>query len=274
VVSLRETSGRFRLLLRSAGDAFCSAVFPAPCRICGATLDFAGRLPVCLECLSSFTELAAPLCSLCGRPILSLHVSESATILCRLCRSETYDFDIARSYAFYDPPMVRAILLLKHGGVPPLGAWFARKVAEVVARDAAAFDADLIVPVPLHRARRRERGYNQAELIALPLARQLGVPARNNILLRSRPRPGVLRLTRSQRWSAAKGAFATRPGAQVDKLRVLLVDDVMTTGATLDACSRVLRRAGAARVMALTVARTPAHSAQVPVFTSSAEPQR
>jgi ComF family protein len=236
-------------------------------------LDFAGRLPVCLECLSSFTELAAPLCSLCGRPILSLHVSESAAILCRLCRSETYDFDIARSYAFYDPPMVRAILLLKHGGVPPLGAWFARRVAEAVAREARAFDADLVVPVPLHRAR-RERGYNQAELIARPLAHQLGVPARNDILVRSRPRPGVLRLTRSQRWSAAKGAFAIRPGAQVDKLRVLLVDDVMTTGATLDACSWVLRRAGAARVMALTVARTRSHSAQVPVFTSSAEPQR
>jgi ComF family protein len=274
VVSLRETSGQFGLLLRRAGDALCSAVFPAPCRICGATLDFAGRLPVCLACLSSFTELAAPLCSRCGRPILSPQVGDSATILCRLCRLETYDFDIARSYAFYDPPMVRAILLLKHGGVPPLGTWFASKVAEVVARESSDFDADLIVPVPLHRARRRERGYNQAELIARPLAHQLGLPAGNNILVRSRPRPGALRLTRSQRWSAAKGAFATRPGAKVDKLRILLVDDVMTTGATLDACSRVLRRAGAARVMALTVARTPTHPAQVPVFTISAEPQR
>jgi len=254
-------------------DAFCSIVFPAPCRVCGETLDRASRLPVCTLCLASFTEITRPICSRCGRPILSPHVKESNTALCQICLADTYDFDVARNYAYYDAPMIRAILLLKHGGVPPLGAWFAERVAEVVSPEAGNFEADVVIPVPLHRARYRERGYNQAELIARPLARQLGLPLRKDVLVRSRPRPGALRLTRIQRWSTVQGAFATRRGAKVDKLRILLVDDVMTTGATLDACSRVLRRAGAARVMALTVARTPAYSGQVPASASGAQPQ-
>jgi ComF family protein len=151
--------------------------------------------------------------------------------------------------------MSRAILLLKYGHVTPLGAWFARSLAVVVADNSHAFDADIVVPVPLDRGRQLERGYNQAELIARPLARLLGIPFRSYLLLRTRPRPNQLRLTRRERWETVRGAYATHKTAQVDNLRVLLVDDVFTTGATLDACSRALKGAGAARVVGLTVAR-------------------
>jgi predicted amidophosphoribosyltransferase len=105
------------------------------------------------------------------------------------------------------------------------------------------------------RGRLRERGYNQAELIAKPLARLLGIPFRSYLLVRTRPRHNQLRLTRRERWETVRGAYATHERALVDKLRVLLVDDVFTTGATLDACSKALKGAGAARVVGLTVAR-------------------
>ena len=108
---------------------------------------------------------------------------------------------------------------------------------------------------PLSVSGLRERGYNQAELIARPLARALGLPCRSYLLVRNRPRPDKLRLTVRERWRTVRGAYTTRQGLQVDNLRVLLVDDVLTTGATLDACSRALRKAGAAKVVALTVAR-------------------
>jgi len=87
------------------------------------------------------------------------------------------------------------------------------------------------------------------------LARMLGLPFRSALLVRIKPRPDKLKLTSRERWRTVRGAYATRQGAQVDKLRVLLVDDVFTTGATLDACSRALRKAGAVRVAGLTVAR-------------------
>jgi ComF family protein len=172
-----------------------------------------------------------------------------------MCRLGAYDFDLARSYGAYTSSMARAVLMLKHHEVTPLGSWFAGMLARLVDREPELFAADAVVPVPLDAGRRRERGYNQAELIARPLARLLGIPFRSYLLVRTRPRPNQLRLTRLERWETVRGAYATHQKAQVDKLRVLLVDDVFTTGATLDACSKALRQAGAIRVVGLTVAR-------------------
>lgn len=256
-VAFSQSNGGLASALRVTRDALASVFFPAPCRICEAVLDGAGRVPICEKCLASFQKLAPPMCSRCGRPIISRLAADSLMVLCRLCRSETYDFDVARSFALYDEPMVRAILVLKHEGIPPLGAWFAARLANLARSGGEQFAADVVVPVPLHKARRRERGYNQAELIARPLARLLNLPLAE-ALVRTKPRPGVLRLTRKQRWQAVRGAFEPFNSALVDKRRILLIDDVFTTGATLDACSRALRRAGAARVVALTVARAAA----------------
>lgn len=109
--------------------------------------------------------------------------------------------------------------------------------------------------VPLNRDREKERGHNQAELLSKPLAKILKLPHQGVLLVRKRPRPAKLELTLRERWVAVLGAFEIRPGSQVDNQRFLLLDDVMTTGATLDACSKALRDAGAKSVVALTVAR-------------------
>jgi competence protein ComFC len=154
---------------------------------------------------------------------------------------------------------VQAIMLLKFERMEPLGRWFAGRLIEVVRRE--AIGVDMVVPVPLHRQRERERGYNQADLIAKPLARKLGLPYRAVLLTRTKPRPDKHILTFEERWDSVRGAFATRPGSKVDNLRVLLVDDVMTTGATLDAAARALRDAGAESVIGLTVARAARHPA-------------
>jgi ComF family protein len=220
-------------------------------------LDTGGRIPFCHACFAALSQtLPEPLCARCGRPIVSVDVVESCSApQCHMCRSGAYDFDLARSFGSYATPMSRAILMLKYGEVAPLGAWFARLLARLVERDPGAFAADAVVPVPLDAGRLRERGYNQAELIARPLARILGIPFRSYLLVRMHPRPNHLRLTRRERWETVRGAYATHKRADVDKMCVLLVDDVFTTGATLDACSQALRHAGAARVVGLTVAR-------------------
>jgi predicted amidophosphoribosyltransferase len=125
----------------------------------------------------------------------------------------------------------------------------------MVAREPEAFQADVVVPVPLHPDHSRERGYNQAELIARPLARRLHLKQGACLLMRTKPRPARLVLSPKEHWDSVGGAYATRKGPRVDKLRVLLVDDVMTTGATLDLCARALTSAGASVVLGLTVAR-------------------
>jgi competence protein ComFC len=166
-----------------------------------------------------------------------------------------YAFDRVRSWAVYQGALVRAILLLKFEHIDPLGKLFAGWLAEVATDGGAAFEADGVVPVPLHRQRERERGYNQTALIATPLAKRLGLPCESVLLTRIRPRPDKHLLSYEKRWESVRGAFATRPGSQVDNLRVLLVDDVMTSGATLDSCAKTLREAGARSVIGLTVAR-------------------
>src|SRR5260370_5584231 len=125
----------------------------------------------------------------------------------------------------------------------PLGAWCAAQLAEMLRAESKELSLDIVVPVPLHPARQRHRGYNQAELIARPLARQLGLPFRSALLVRTKPRPDKLKLSLHARWESVRGAFVARPGSRVDNLRGFLVDHVLTTGATLDACARALRGA-------------------------------
>jgi competence protein ComFC len=116
-------------------------------------------------------------------------------------------------------------------------------------------EVDMIVPVPLHRQRNRERGFNQVDLFGSPLLKLLRLPYKPILLMPSRPRPEKHLLRSDERWAAVRGAFAMRKGGRVDNSRILLLDDVMTTGATLDACSRALREAGAQLVVGLTIAR-------------------
>jgi len=122
-------------------------------------------------------------------------------------------------------------------------------LAEIVAKRPDCLAADLLVPVPLHRQRARER---RVDLFGWPLARRLRLPYRPVLPMRPRPERHLLRL--EERWEAVRGAFAMRKSARVDNLRILLLDDVMMTGATLDACSRALRDAGAKSVLGLTIA--------------------
>jgi ComF family protein len=239
----------------NALDALVSVLFPAPCRICEAPLLTRSPIPICPGCLSSLAALAGPVCEKCGRPLVSAAVALGATPLCGLCRRGVYAFDFVRSFGAYNDAMSGAITLLKYEAVTRLGDWFGARLAEVFASNAEKMAADVVVPVPLHPSRQRERGYNQAVLIARPLARRLGLRLDAKALIRVRPRPDKHILSRRERWECVRGAYATPPTALVDNLRILLVDDVFTTGATLDACARALRSAGASSVCGLTVAR-------------------
>ena len=249
-------------MLATAGDALVSVFSPGDCRLCEQLLTRANRIPICPECLASFRPLSQNVCAICGQPFETFATlaeqgrtdGHATGPICGVCQLRTYAFDRARSYARYEAGLIRAIVMLKFDRIEPLGEWFAERLVEVVRREQLP-DADIVVPVPLHRRRLRERGYNQADLIAKPLARRLKLPYRPVLLVRKRPRPDRHILTLRERWESVRGAFATQNPSQVDNLRVLLVDDVLTTGATLDACAKVLREAGAKSVIGLTVAR-------------------
>jgi ComF family protein len=249
--------------LEDFAGALTSVVFPAGCRLCDALLTHARRLPICETCLASFQAILPPICSVCGQVVPVAAQSGEAEGVCHDCTQGKFAFQTARSFGVYEGTLAHAIILLKYERLEPLGTYFAMQLLQLVRANAQLMPLDMVVPVPLHRQKHKERGFNQVDLFAHPLARRLRLPYRPVLLMRSRPRPEKHLLSQEERWEAVRGAFVMRQGGRVDNLRVLLLDDVMTTGATLDACARALREAGARSVLGLTIAR--AARAAIPV---------
>ncbi|MGH9686092.1 MAG: ComF family protein, partial [Candidatus Acidiferrales bacterium] len=184
------------MAFKNAIDSLAAVFFPAPCGICGQTLITASRIPICASCLNRFERIRDPLCACCGRPLVAFaaHSTPLARevgldLRCRLCRSGFYAFDRARSFAVYDRALADAVLLLKYEQVASLADWFGARLAEVATTAGSDWHIDVVVPVPLHRDRRRERGYNQAELIARAVARRLKLRLESKLMVRVKPRP-------------------------------------------------------------------------------------
>jgi ComF family protein len=209
---------------------------------------------VCDACLGRVRplELLAS-CDRCQRPLSLAAVGHEGIALCGACRQDEPAFERLRSFGAYDAELRQLIVLLKYNRVRPLARPLGGWLATVVQQNRALAEVDAIVPVPLHPSRQRARGYNQAELLAQELSKWLKKPVAPRALDRIKDTPSQTGLTPAQRIENVRGAFAAR--AKLDLGRILLVDDVCTTGATLNACARTLKRAGADQVVAATVAR-------------------
>lgn len=200
------------------------------------------------------TPVASPLCPVCGVP----HGTEGGIDhLCSRCMLTPPPFDGARGAFLYDGPLQMLIHRHKYGHKAhlrrPLALLAIRRLTPFVHSVAP----DVIIPVPLHRTRLRERGFNQAVLMGVVLAREWRLPLLRDTLRRVRPTAAQVTLSAQERHSNVRGAFAVTDPARIAGKRVLLVDDVSTTGSTVAECSRVLKGAGAGAVFVATVARAP-----------------
>jgi ComF family protein len=244
IEALRVSSGR---VLQGALDL----VLPPRCLGCGSAVEAPGRL--CAVCWRTLTFLGPPQCRHCGYPLP--HALPAAP-LCGACAADPPGYHRARAALRYDDGSRGLILAFKHADrtdtAPAFGRWLARAGAELLA------DADLIAPVPQHRWRLLKRGYNQAAILAQAVAREAGVPLVPDLIQRVRATPSLQGLGgRARLDNVTAGAFRVHPWhrRRIDGARVLLVDDVLTTGATVEACARVIGRAGAVQVDVLTLAR-------------------
>jgi ComF family protein len=223
-------------------------VFPAVCPVCDEVLGAGRRDPLCGACWAAIPRLGPPGCARCGRPDSSMP-GETDTP-CVVCDAAPPAWDWALAGADYEGVVREALHALKFEGRRALARPLAALVLERVGR---RLDVDGLVPVPLAPARERERGFNQASLVAERLAKALRCPVRPGWLRRVRPTAPQSELGAAERRSNVRGAFAAAPA--VAGQRVIVVDDVLTTGATVAECARALRAAGAAWVGVLTVAR-------------------
>jgi ComF family protein len=226
-----------------------SVVLAPACTVCEATLDRPTQGPVCRACWQSIRLLTPPLCESCGDPLATWRTVDVALARCPRCRRTSRFVDRARAIGAYEGTLRSVVHALKYDDrrslARPLGALMRRHGAEIL--HGAAF----VIPIPLHPSRRRARGFNQAA----DLARHLDVPVAH-ALRRVRATATQTGLPAAQRHRNVRDAFlVTSAGRHLRGATVVLVDDVCTTGATLEACARVLKAEGVAEVRALTAAR-------------------
>jgi ComF family protein len=234
-----------------------SVLFPSDCRLCDTPLNNISRIPVCPECLA-IAPVREPQCLVCGDRLFGAQLLMGDG-RCQNCRDFEPEFARAVSFGEYEGGLRGLVHLLKYERVVPaapvLGGMLANAVAELL--PGCGDGPPLIVPVPLHKSKRSERGFNQAELIARAAVKRLPRPIEiaTGILIRQRATVSQVGLSREQRIANMHDAFRVRDRHRVQDRIVIVVDDVMTTGTTLSECARVLKRAGAEQVLAATVAR-------------------
>lgn len=253
----RSAEKGFRGFVDLVVSPLFSLIFPDDCRVCGEPLREVSRVPVCAKCLRDPQPLVAEyFCAACRTPFVNAFpLDESGR--CTLCRLGLTGFDAVYSYGSYEGSLRKLIHLYKFENIHTLAAPLGKFLARALPREQ---QFDVIVPMPLHWTRRWERGFNQSELLAREIGRGWNVPVKKAVG-RVKPTAPQAGLTNAKRRANVSGAFRPRRGLQLNGMRVLLVDDVMTTGATAAACARALKRAGAAHVALLAVARTDRRAA-------------
>jgi ComF family protein len=233
-------------------DAGLGLVYPEVCQLCGQARATPRESFVCAECRSAVRYVEPPLCSHCGLPFQG---AITGAFECAQCKEMQWAFRFARSAVVARDEVLEVIHRYKY----KRAMWFEPLLAEwLISRakpELLPTDWDWLVPVPLHRTKQREREFNQAERLAKRLSEAIGIPVNQRWLRRVLPTRTQTLLSREERMANVQNAFALKRSEGLKDQRLVLIDDVLTTGATTSACARALQAGGAADVCVWTVAR-------------------
>jgi ComF family protein len=228
-------------------------VFPPVCPVCKTRLDKKEQdLIICTNCRTAIRPVCPPVCPRCSLPVPA---GDGEGYFCGSCLQERRYFEIHRTGGLYEGALKEAIHRFKYEGVFPLVRFFGDLLQPTLGALSQDYPVAVMIPVPLHIRRLRERGFNQALLLAKELSSRTGIPYAERALKKVKDTPVQIGLKRKERNKNLKGAFQVKAQELIQGKAVMLVDDVYTTGATVNECSRALLKAGAERVAVLTVAR-------------------
>lgn len=227
-------------------------IFPPRCIACSGLLDHSGESPFCGGCFSRFPFIKSPLCPRCGVPYPA---DEDQDHLCGECITAQRPFRLARAVGRYEGGLLEVIQRFKYQGKTTLGGILGRLMAGFDDEQLHIGECSLIIPVPLHARRLRDRGFNQSVILARQIAGRHSLPLDFSTLRRTLYTEPQVNLGKEERGPNVRGAFAVTGSGRIRGEKILLVDDVYTTGSTVAECAAVLRKNGAADVSVLTLAR-------------------
>lgn len=234
--------------------ALLDFIYPPRCYLCGISSEE----PVCSSCTSALLFIEDPVCQKCGKPCVSPVDLHGASLVesCRECRARRFKFSLARSLGLYEDGFKEIVREFKYRGKKRLVPIFAEMMVSKVAPE--FFEVDLVSFVPLTRKKKVRRGYNQSEILAQALAGSLDLPC-GSTLVKNQETEDQSQLPAEERRKNVRGVFSSADGGvDLKGKTVLLVDDVLTTGTTVNECSKVLLKAGAKEIRVLTLARSTA----------------
>lgn len=222
-------------------ETFLNVLFPRRCPVCGEITSPAGSL-ICPSCFLKLSFVKTPVCKKCGKEIV-----DETMEYCGDCMGHRHAFESGVALLNYDETARTVMAQIKYKNKREYLDFFGAAMAKRYERTVERMAVEAIVPVPVHPSRRRARGFNQAEVLAEVLGKKLGIPVKPEMLIREKRTRPQKELTAAERLKNLSGAFSAREGIHGIR-RVLLVDDIYTTGSTIEACARVLRNAGVEKV--------------------------
>jgi len=248
----KEIEMKIQIMQPKSISWFLHLFFPKECVHCGRLLDYRNREFLCPACLKLIVPIRHPLCDQCGRPLWG---EMEYTVTCPDCRENPPRFRRARAAFLLTGAGKSMVLQYKYSSNPYLSNPAIDRIFQAGREEYSWSDYDLIIPVPLHPRKARERGFNQSGVLSEGLSRRTGIELLKRGLIRTSYTKTQTRLNRKERRNNVKGAFRISDRAELSGKSILLVDDVFTTGATVNECAGVLVRAGAEAVDVLTLAR-------------------
>lgn len=225
-------------------------IFPPRCPVCGDIVSPRSSI-VCFSCKDVPQQIREPRCKKCSKPILS----EEAEF-CWDCSEKEFHYVQGAALWVYDDTMRNSIAAFKYGGRKEYGTYYSQQLLRVYGNWMKKIAPDALIPVPLHKSREKRRGFNQAELLAGHLGKAMGVPVLGDVLVRDKKTKPQKELNDKERLKNLKQAFAVKAEKEgiLDTLnKVILVDDIYTTGSTIEACTEVLKKAGVNNIYFLTL---------------------
>jgi ComF family protein len=233
-------------------DDLLDFVYPQHCAICKKYLTGKEK-DICEVCWNSLVTLTDPFCPYCKSFL------EEGDIECGFCKPKGEFFEdhkilLVRSLGRFDDSYRELIHRFKYGKKIPLGRRLGQRLGETINEDSSFLKSDFLIPVPLHKSRYRERGFNQSDIVAEGISKITGLSVLKNVLKRKKNTKDQTDFSREQREENVRGAFVVAEPEMINGKKIILVDDVITTGATLSECARMLKQAGAQKVLGMTIA--------------------